>query len=234
MVRKKLKIGDKFGRLTVIQVDGVPPYICPSTGKPRYKVRVRCECGNIRDVTEMGLRGGYTKSCGCLSADRLRAMRFKHGGTNTRLFHVWSAMRARCYDVKNNRYPNYGARGIRVCRAWRNDFAAFRDWALAHGYTDELTIDRLNLDGNYTPSNCRWATRQQQAYHTTKSRVLTFKGQAKCLAEWAAITGISYSTINTRLRDGWSIDDALTIKAVKGGGHARAVRLAKARDSAAD
>lgn len=227
MRRKPVAVGEVFGDLTVISTDA-EPYVCPSNGKRRFRVRCRCKCGTELDVVETSLRAGTTKSCGCRSAKRLHDIRFKHGGTNTRLFHIWSAMRARCYNPRNNRYQNYGAKGITVCATWRTSFSAFREWAEASGYSDSLTIDRKNLSQGYRPSNCRWIPNARQAYNKTTSHMITFKGMTKCVAEWAAELHLSQHTIHTRLRSGWGVADALTIKPVKGGALGRAIRLAKA------
>lgn len=227
MKRKRIPVGTVFGYLTVIGTD-VEPYVVPSTGKRRYRVRVRCRCGREYDVTETNLRSGSVTSCGCKSAQRLRELRFKHGGTGTRLFHIWSAMRARCYNPNNNRYGNYGAKGITVCATWRTSFASFRDWAESTGYSDVKTIDRKNLRRGYCPSNCRWIPSCMQAYNKTTSHMITFNGRTKCVAEWANELGISQFTIHTRLKAGWSVADALTIRPVKGGTIGRSIRLAKA------
>lgn len=227
MRRKCMPIGTVFGYLTVIGTD-VEPYVVPSTGKKRYRVRVRCRCGREYDVTETNLRSGSVTSCGCRSAQRLRELRFRHGGTGTRLFRIWSAMRSRCYNPHNNRYASYGAKGVSVCAAWRTSFTKFREWAEKTGYDDSLTIDRKNLRRGYCPSNCQWIPNSRQAYNKTTSHMITFKGKTKCVAEWASELGFSQFTIHTRLKAGWSVEDALTIKSVKGGALGRSIRMAKA------
>ena len=227
MRRKPIAVGEVFGDLIVVSTDA-EPYVCPSNGKRRFRVRCRCKCGAELDVVEARLRSGMAKSCGCRSAKRLRDIRFKHGGTNTRLFRIWSAMRARCYNPRNNRYANYGAKGITVCAAWRTSFAKFREWAEGAGYDDSMTIDRKNLRRGYCQSNCRWIPNARQAYNKTTSHMVTFKGKTKCVAEWAAEFGLSQFTIHARLKAGWSVADALTIRPVKGGALGRAIRLAKA------
>ena len=121
-------------------------------------------------------------------------------------------MKNRCYDKRTNGFPNYGSRGITICNEWLNDFQAFHDWAMENGYSDELTIDRIDHDGNYEPSNCRWAKRTVQARNTRANTLLDYDGKRKTIAEWAEITGIKPATICNRLyKARWSIDDTLTL-----------------------
>jgi len=122
-----------------------------------------CTCGNNTLVRPCNLRSGHTSSCGCLCKP--------HGMTNTRIFRIWAHMLNRCSNSKNQKYRRYGGRGIYVCPEWHT-FTTFRDWALSNGYTPKLSIDRENNDGNYEPSNCRWATATQQARNTS-TNVLT-------------------------------------------------------------
>lgn len=129
----------------------------------------------------------------------------KHGESHTRLHNIWLGMKNRCYNKKHDRYPFYGGRGIAVCPEWKNDYIAFRDWARSHGYSDNLTIDRIDVNGNYCPFNCRWIDRKEQARNRTSN--VFYKG--KCLAEWCELLGISQKALNRRLRDGWNIEKAL-------------------------
>lgn len=118
-----------------------------------------CDCGKTVTVYATALRSGNTRSCGCLSNEK----KTKHGGRYTRLYVIWEGMKNRCYVPSCTTYHNYGKRGITVCEEWRNSFRAFREWALSNGYRDDLSIDRINVNGNYEPSNCRWATTKEQA-----------------------------------------------------------------------
>ena len=130
---------------------------------------------------------------------------------HTRLYKEWRAMKNRCSCSTWEDYGNYGGRGITVCEEWEKSFEAFRDWAIANGYRDDLTLDRKNVNGNYEPSNCRWATLKEQANNTRKSRYIEYKGERKTIRQWADETGINYQTLYSRITTKkWSIEKALT------------------------
>ena len=122
-------------------------------------------------------------------------------------------MKSRCYNPSSTSYKNYGARGITVDAVWEHDFIAFKNWAIENGYSDELTIDRIDVDGNYEPSNCRWATYEQQANNKRNNHLITYNNETHTIAEWSRITGIKYDTIERRInRSKWSVEKALTYK----------------------
>ena len=145
--------GQRFGRLTVVRRDGT------QCGSATWLCA--CECGQTKVVNGHNLRRGLIVSCGC---KRATVPPFKtHGKSKTRLHRIWRGMKQRCFNPNLTAYKNYGGRGITVCEEWKNNFESFYEWALSNGYSDELTIDRKNVNGNYEPSNCQWATRKEQA-----------------------------------------------------------------------
>lgn len=128
----------------------------------------------------------------------------------SRLYNIWVNMKGRCYNKNIDSYKNYGGRGISVCNEWKNNFKKFKEWSLNNGYKDDLTIDRIDVNGNYEPSNCRWVDMKTQGNNTRRNHLITFDGKTKTMTEWAEEIEISYTTLRKRLRDGWSIEDALT------------------------
>lgn len=136
--------------------------------------------------------------------------RVTHGlkKSNKRLYRVWTDMRARCSLITHQAFHHYGSRGIRVCTEWQ-DFAVFHKWAIENGYTQGLSIERINVDGNYEPSNCKWATQKQQNNNKTDNRYITFQGVTKTLMQWTEEYGLNYYTIWSRIQRGWTIEDAI-------------------------
>lgn len=146
-------------------------------------------------------------------ADEMRP-KYKYS-TDRRLWGVWTNMRSRCRDDYHKSYASYGGRGIKVCDEWANDFQAFAEWAYANGYDKDAsymkcTLDRIDPEGNYEPSNCRWADMKTQCRNRRNNTTLTYKGETKCVAEWSEERHIPFDTITRRLKLGWSVEDALT------------------------
>lgn len=133
---------------------------------------------------------------------------YVHGGSGTRLHKVWLSMRERCNRVHHPFYRNYGGRGIKVCDEW-NDFRAFREWAFAHGYSDKLQIDRINNNGNYEPSNCRWVTGKENANNKRTNRIIVYRGKTYTLSQLAEKIGMGKTTLKERLNRGWSVESAV-------------------------
>lgn len=167
---KKDVTGEVYGRLTIL---GDAPY----RSKDR-RVFVICSCGNTKDVLLGDLRRGDTVSCGCYLTEVIT----KHGDHKTKLYRIYHGMLNRCYLENTDRFTDYGGRGIAVCKEWRESFDAFKAWAISNGYTDDLSIDRKDVDGNYEPSNCRWIPLSEQQRNKRKqlNKSSVFLGVAKC------------------------------------------------------
>lgn len=159
------RIGERFGYLVVID-----SYRKEVNGRRRGMLRVRCDCGTEKDVLAHNVLQGRTKSCGCKTSG-LKGWNFKHGLHDTRIYQIYQDMKGRCLNPNNRRYHRYGGRGISVCEEWLRDFMNFYNWAMQNGYRDDLTIERIDNDGNYTPDNCKWATMEEQLKNRDFSRM---------------------------------------------------------------
>lgn len=196
--------GKHFGKLTVLhRVDNHNKHIC---------YLCRCDCGKERIVQGNHLIEGSSTSCGsCYNA------------RNTRLYRsVWIGIKQRCYNPKCKDFQNYGGRGITVCDEWLNDFQAFHDWAYANGYDEtapkgQCTLDRIDVNGNYEPSNCRWISICEQNANRTNNHSVTYCGETHTIAEWARITGISENALYNRINRNWELTRAFTQPERKGG-----------------
>lgn len=185
-----------YGRWTVLERNDTKKY-----GGSTWVCK--CTCGTIKIVPSKILRNGHSKSCGCLNDEckRNRKPTLTHGMTNTRLHRIWSNMKGRCNNLNSDKYEDYGGRGISVCEEW-GDFQTFYDWAMSHGYDDDLSLDRIDNDGNYCPENCRWVTPTIQQNNTRKTIHVTIKNETHTLSEWSEITGLSKMTIRNRHHKG--------------------------------
>ncbi len=197
--------GKKYGRLTVISKD--------STNNKKWICE--CECGKVKSIWQSNLTTGRTLSCGCLASEITARRNYKHGGSKERLYEVWENMRKRCSNPKNNRYKNYGGKGVKVCDEWQ-EYKVFREWAYATGYDEfaeygQCTIERIDVGGNYEPSNCTWKTIKEQCYNRTSNKILTYNGKSQTLTEWENEIGCGKYIIGNRLRKGWTVEEALSI-----------------------
>lgn len=139
----------------------------------------------------------------------------KHGMCRTRLYRIWNGMKQRCANPKTIGYRYYGGKGVTVCQEWQNSFQAFYDWAMANGYDDHLSIDRMDSNGNYCPENCVWSTSKEQQNNTSYNRLYSYNGETHNIMQWSEITGIHPNMLYKRLLRGWSIEKALTTKALR-------------------
>ena len=174
------------------------------------EVLVRCSvCGTEKWVAYNNFKGGHYRSCGCKKLEYIGDSHRTHGEAHSRLYNIFYGMYDRCYREGCSNYRRYGARGIRICDEWLHNYDAFSTWAYANGYTEDLTIDRLDIDKGYSPENCRWATVLQQSRNTSRTRWVTMGDEAKSLSEWCEIYHIAQSVVHGRLRMGWEMERAL-------------------------
>ena len=170
----------------------------------------RCDCGTIRNVRTTQLISGRSKSCGCVprAQGRLTRKSKSHFDSTDRLYRIWAGVKQRCLNPHNKGYPNYGGRGITLCNEWMN-YEPFMDWALSHGYDKSLSIDRIDVNGNYEPSNCKWSTKQEQNRNRQYRFLVTYHGETKPLYEWTDILGKDYKKMYNRLKyQGFSAERA--------------------------
>ena len=210
------KIGQKYGRLTVIEE--APPRIGKG-GVTRRMLRCQCDCGKIIEARADGV-GYHTFSCGCLQREKSAEAGHKragiptrHGESRERLRNIWYLMKYRCEVEGNQAWKNYGGRGIKVCDEWSSDpdgYFRFKQWALDNGYTPELTIDRVDNDKDYSPDNCKWSTSLEQANNKRSNLYLEYKGETHTPKEWADILNMPVASIYNRLELGWTVERALS------------------------
>lgn len=204
--------GQKFGKLVVLG------YSHNDKRRKSYWL-CRCDCGNEVVVSGSNLKSGNTSSCGCVeNENRNRLMQsftekyHKHGLSDSRIHKIWTHMKERCLNPHCKDYYLYGGRGISVCDEWvgENGFENFYEWAIANGYSETLTIDRKNVDGNYEPSNCRWSDAKEQANNRRSNIRYKIGDETKTLAEWCDIYGKNYGTVYFRINEmGMTPKDAL-------------------------
>lgn len=203
--------GQIFERLTVIEEVG-------RNNRNEVLWKCRCSCGNYTNVTTYRLRKGSTKSCGCLNIDTTRRKtaqigkaNITHNMSNTRIYKTYRNIIDRCYNPKSKKYVDYGARGIHLSEEW-NTFENFYEWSKNNGYEEHLTIDRIDVNGNYEPSNCRWVDMNIQNNNRRTNRILELNGIKKTLSQWANEYNLKAGTLSARIdRYGFSLEDALTM-----------------------
>lgn len=198
-------IGQKYGRLLVLER--------AASKKDGNKVLsmwlCQCDCGNKTVVAGYRLKNGVTKSCGCLQRERASEVRKTHGQWKTPLYKVWNSMRQRCENPNVKTYRLYGAEGKTVCEEWQT-FEGFYLWAIKTGYQDGLTIERKDSTKGYSPENCKWATKKEQANNTRRNHYMTYHGKTQTLTQWSEELHIPIATIYWRLNRGWNTEKILS------------------------
>lgn len=193
-------ICNKYCKLTVIKVDE------ERSSKKRKYYLCQCECGNMKSVRSDCLKSGQVKSCGCLNL-KSRG----DGRTKEKLYHVWASMKNRCNNPNDAHFEDYGGRGVRVCEKWNgsHDYPNFKEWALKNGYKEGLSLDRIDVNGNYEPDNCRWVTQKVQTRNMRNNINITYNGETHVLYDWAKILNINPNTLYHRIVTlKWSIEEA--------------------------
>ena len=214
MKPKQINIGDRFGNLIVIKDNGIKILPC---GEHRRYYLCKCDCGNEVEVAKNKLVCQATKSCGCLVVEEKQNRNYGNQ-TDKRFYNLrkiakkelgnhWKNMMYRCYKKSNNDYRLYGGRGIKVCEEWQYSFDKFRDWALSNGYKKGLTLDRIDVNGNYEPNNCRWATIKEQNRNRQNTIKVMYKSKPIALTEFAELYNISDSNVRYWYKKGYSLQE---------------------------
>ena len=200
MSKVKNLIGEKFGKLTVLKR-------CENSKSGKAVWLCLCECGKTTKVPTCRLTMGKVKSCGCLKRE---SRNFTHKMSKTRLYNIWIDMKKRCYDKNCKSFKDYDQRGITVCDQWRKDFVSFMNWSIENGYSEELTIDRIDGELGYSPENCRWANSITQNNNRKNSVFIEYNGEVKTIAEWCRYYGKEYKIVYQRIKTlGWDFEKAI-------------------------
>ena len=193
--------GQRFGNLQIIKLVG--------TEKDKGAIWFcKCDCGKTTKVVAKNLKSNHTKSCGCLRRISTVKKNTKHNESGSRLYGIWLGMKKRCTNKNEKSYIDYGGRGITVCDEWRQ-YTTFRGWALSNGYKDDLTIERIDVNGNYEPKNCTWIPNSEQPKNQRNSKKMEVDGIVKTIKEWAILYNVKYTTLYSRIKKGWKPEIAL-------------------------
>ena len=213
-----IETGTRFGRL-VVQKQG-ENYVSPKSKTELVRYNCICDCGNEKLIRESSLINGYTKSCGCMAKEMAGNRLRTHGLSKHPLADIWYGMNKRCYNSSRKDYKHYGGRGITICEEWLGVPQGLRNFIkdMEKSYLNGLEIDRIDVDGNYSKENCRWVTRREQVINrrdfdsSFNAKLFTINDKTLCISQWAENFGLSSALVSDRLRLGWKIEDALTIK----------------------
>lgn len=198
--RKPIRPGERFARLTVLSGAG--------RKNGRYLCNCLCSCGSTVTTSEHDLRANHTTSCGCSQRDKFRAIITKHGHSGTATYRTWIMMRNRCLNERTPDYKNYGQRGITICERWDSYVEFLAD--MGERPSVKHSIDRIDVNGNYSPANCRWATHAEQMRNTRANRLVSLRGTTVRLIDACERFGIEPRLAHSRLALGWEVHDALT------------------------
>ena len=195
--REEKFIGQKFNHWVVKKIIKIK-------GKNNTRYLCECECGTLKEFTLGELK--RSNSCGCIKKTLNGLSRI-----NTRLYGIHQKMKDRCLNPQNEHYQNYGARGITICKEWLDSYTSFYTWAMDNNYSDDLSIDRIDVNGNYEPSNCRWVTTKEQARNKRNTIKITINDETRCLSDWCIIYKKPFNLVYKRIRRGYDVMKALLI-----------------------
>jgi hypothetical protein len=208
---KELRKNDKYERLTIAELSRKKG----TRGEKYYECK--CECGAKVTVSMRHLISGHTKSCGCYLRERSieNGRKGTHHKSKTKLFRIWTGMQTRCFNPNHEQYHNYGGRGISICTEWlgKEGFEKFYNWAVSNGYAEGLTIERMDVDGNYEPTNCTWITSREQQLNRRDTVFIAYNGKTQPLKRWAEELGVLYITLYWRYKhSGWPLEKIMSKK----------------------
>lgn len=198
-------VGNRYGNLVIIDVikhEYHPYALCV------------CDCGVEKKVRMDHLQSGGTKSCGCQKYKNKKNIHIKHNSSKTRLYKIWIGVKQRCFNKNNAEYKNYGGRGITVCKEWL-DFSVFKEWAISNGYADNLTIERVDVNGDYCEQNCKWIPLSEQLKNTSRSVFITFNGETLCANDWCKRFGLPNNSVIRRYRKGLPLEEVFKLNTKK-------------------
>lgn len=186
-----VKVGDVFGNWTIVE-------ILPKTVNYHKHFICKCVCGKTKEIDAYNVLSGKSTSCGCVRDLKTKERMTKHGQKQTRLYNIWCSMKERCNNPNSQAYKDYGGRGISICKDWQDDYMNFYNWSINNGYDKKLTIDRIDVNGNYEPLNCRWATTDEQCNNRRNNIKITYNGKTQTLFQWCEEYGLEYRMILAR------------------------------------
>lgn len=207
--------GKKFGRLTALCVDHIKYKEPRRLGSVVYW-KCKCDCGKYSVVTTGALRGGKIKSCGCLQREMASTSNKTHGKSKSDIFKVWVKIKERCINKNCKDFKYYGGRGITICDEWKNDFMSFYNWAMNNGYKKGLSFERIDNNNGYSPSNCKMATKKEQANNTRRNVFIDYDGEKKTIPLWCDEFGCNQHLIRDRIFYNYNIQEAILIPKNKG------------------